>query len=92
MKKIFKKFRTITKFPRQAVKDIRLGKSSSSGIKADIINQYDLCFQALTNCINKFIVSGSFLDSMKLSNISSVYKAKDSLEEGNYRSESILPL
>ena len=92
IKKIKKKIQTITKFARQAVKDITLGKSSSSDIKADITKQYDLCFQALTNCINKFKVSGTFLELLKLSNISPVYKAKDSLEKNNCISVSILPL
>ena len=52
------KFRKITKFSLQyvtlvdvriAIKGIRLDKSSSGDISADILKQCDLCFQALTN-------------------------------------------
>ena len=55
------KFKKIAKFSfqqvklvdvRKAIKDIRLDKSSSADIPDDILNQCDLCFQALTNCIN----------------------------------------
>ena len=45
---------------RKAIKDIRLDKFSSEDIPADILRRCDLCFQALTNCINQSIVSGNF--------------------------------
>ena len=84
------KFRKITKFSfqqvtlvdvRKTIKDIRMQKSSGGNIPADILNQCDLCFQALTNCINQSIVSGKFPDSLKLENTSPVYKAIDPLDK-----------
>ena len=97
------KFRKIAKFFFQqvtlvevtlleAIKDIRLNKSSSGNVPADTIKQCDFYFQALTNCINQSIVSGKFRDSLKLANISPVYKAKDPLDKTNYKPVSILPL
>ena len=77
---------------RKAIKDIRLDKSSSADVPADILKQCDLCFQALTNCINQSIVNGKFPDSLKPANISPVYKAKDPLDKANYRPVSDLPL
>ena len=70
------------------MKDFRLNESS----RGDILKQCDLCFQALTNCINQSIVSGTFPDSLKLANISAVYKAKDPLDKTNSRPASALPL
>ena len=69
IKMIKNKFTKIAKFSfhqatlvevRKAIKDIRLDKSSSGAIPADILRRCDLCFQALTNCINQSIVSGNF--------------------------------
>ena len=76
----------------KAIKDIRLDKSSSGDIPADILRRCDLCFQALTNCINQSIVSGKFPDSFKLASISPVYKAKDPCDKTNYRPVSVLSL
>ena len=76
----------------KAIKDIRLDKSSSGDIPADILRRFDLCLQALTNCINQSIVSRKFPDSLKFASISLVYKAKDPLDKTNYRPVSVLPL
>ena len=76
----------------KAIKDIRLDKSSSGDIPADILRRCNLCFQALTNCINQSIVNGKFPDSLKLASISPVYKAKDPLHKTNYRPVSVLHL
>ena len=58
---------------RKVIIDVRLDKSSSGDILADILKQCDLCLQALTNCINQSIVSGKFPDLLKLANISPVF-------------------
>ena len=68
-------------FQRKAVKDIRLDKSSSGNIPAGILRRCDLCFHALTNCINQSIVSEKFPNSLKHASISPVYKAKDPLDK-----------
>ena len=89
IKMIKNKFTKIAKFSfhqvtlvdvRKAIKDIRLDKFSSEDIPADILRRCDLCFQALTNCINQSIVSGKFPDLLKLASISPIYNAKDPLD------------
>ena len=77
---------------RIAIKSISLEKYSSGNISVDILKQCDLCLQALTNCINQSVVSKKFPDSLKLANISPVYKVKDPLDKTNYRPVSVLPL
>ena len=77
---------------KKAIEDIRLDKSSNGDITADILKQCDLYFQALTNYINQSIGSGKFSDSLKLTNISPVYRAKDALDKTIYRPVSVLPL
>ena len=66
-----------------------MDKSSSGDISTDVLKQ---CFQALANCINQSTVSGKFSDSLKLTNISPVYKGKDPLHKTNYRPVGVLPL
>ena len=102
IKMIKNKVRKIAKFSfqqvtlvdvRKAIKDIRLDKSWTGDIPADILKQRDLFYQALTNFINQSIVSGKFPDSLKLANVSPIYKAKDPLDRtNNYRPVSVLPL
>ena len=77
---------------RKPIKDIRLDESSGGDIPADILRPCDLCFLALTNCINQSIVSRKFPDSSKFVCISPVHKAKDPLNKTNYRPVSVLPL
>ena len=77
---------------RKATEDVRFDKSSGRDVPADVLKQCNLCFQALTSCINQSIVSGKFPDFLELTNISPVYKAKDSLDKSNYRPVSVLPL
>ena len=74
----------------KAIKDIRLDKSSSGDIPADILRQYDLCFQ--TKLYQSSVVSGKFPGSLKLGSNSPVYKTKDPLDKINYRPVSVLPL
>ena len=84
------KFRKITKFSfqrvmfvdvRKTIKDLRLDKCSSGNISDDVIKQRDLCFQAITDCINKSIVNGKLPDSLKPTNISPAYKNKDPYDQ-----------
>ena len=46
----------------------------------------------LTNCINEAIINNKFPDSIKLSDVTSVYKRLDSSDMANYRPVSVLPL
>ena len=84
------KFRKITKFSfqrvmfvdvRKTIKDLTLDKCSSGNISDDIIKQRDLCFQTITDCINKSIVNGKFPDSLKSTNNSPAYKTKDPYDQ-----------
>ena len=42
-----------------------------------IFKTMEVLFQALTNCVNQSIISRSFMDSLKVGNISPAYKTKD---------------
>ena len=56
-----------------------MDKCSGNDIPTDIRIKCDFYFQALKDCVNQFILSGNSPDSLKLVNISPVYKAKDPL-------------
>ena len=62
-----------------------MDKCWSSDIPTDIRKKCDSCFQALKNCVNQFILSGNSPGSLKLANISQVYKAEDPLYKTYYR-------
>ena len=46
----------------------------------------------LTKCINEAIINNNFPDSLKLSDITSVFKKLDPSDKANYRLLSVLPL
>ena len=50
------------------------------------------CFFDLTNCINEAIRNNKFPDSLKLSDITPVFKKLDPSDKANYRPVSVLPL
>ena len=50
------------------------------------------CFFYLINCINEAIRNNKFPDSLKLSDITPVYKKLDPSDKANYRPVSVLPL
>ena len=56
------------------------------------INVLKNCFFDLTNCINKAIRNNKFPDSLKLSDITPVFKKLDPSDKANYRPVSVLPL
>ena len=47
---------------------------------------------SITTCINKVIETGNFSDSLKMANVTPVFKKEDPLDKSNYRPVSILPL
>lgn len=59
---------------RKTIKDIKLDKFSSKAIPVGILKQPNMCFQALTNCINQSIVSEKFLYSLNFANIYPAFK------------------
>ena len=53
------------------------------------INVLKNCFFDLTNCINKAIRNNKFPDSLKLSDITPVFKKLDPSDKANYRPVSV---
>ena len=43
-------------------------------------------------CINKATETGNFPDSLKMANVTPVFKKEDPLDKSNYRPVNILPL
>ena len=50
------------------------------------------CFPELTNYINESLTNNKFPDTLKLSDITPVFKKLDPSDKANYRPVSILPL
>ena len=76
---------------KSIIKELKSDKASSGDIPTKALKQCDFSYEALTKCINESINSGSFLDQLKIQNITPVYKAKDPFDKANYRPISILP-
>ena len=62
-----------------------------TGITPDTDN-CENCFFDLTNCINEAIRNNKFPDSLKLSDITPVFKKLDPSDKANYRPVSVLLL
>ena len=61
-------------------------------IPINVLKNCENCFFDLTNCINEAIRNNKFPDSLKLSDITPVFKKLDSSDKANYRPTSVLPL
>ena len=57
-----------------------------------ILKECKFTFDIITACINKAIETGNFPDSIKMANVTPVFKKEDPLDKSNHRSVSILPL
>ena len=57
-----------------------------------ILKECKSTFDIITACINKVIETGNFPDSIKMANVTPVFKKEDPLDKSNYRPVSILPL
>ena len=58
-----------------------------------ILKESKFTFECLKNCINHLIQeTGIFPSSLKLGNITPIFKKDDPLDKSNYRPVSILPL
>ena len=90
------KYRGISKFSFQPVtiEEVKnmTNKAVGGEIPTKILKECDFTFYVLTKCINKSIDTGYFPDSLKLANVTPVFKKKDPLDKANYRPVSILPL
>ena len=67
-------------------------KTTVGEIPVNVLKNCENCFFDLTNCINEAIRNNKFPDSLKLSDITPVFKKLDPSDKANYRPVSVLPL
>ena len=77
---------------RKVVKSLPSDKATTGDIPVNILKNSENYFFYLTNCINEAIRNNKFPDSLKLSDITPVYKKLDPTDETYYRPVSVLPL
>ena len=77
---------------RKVVKNLPSDKVSAGEIPIKILKESTFCFPELTNCINESLTNNKFPDTLKLSDITPVFKKLDRSDKANYRPVSILPL
>ena len=73
------------------MKSLPSDKGTTGKIPANVLKNSEICFFDLTNSINEAIRSNKFPDSLKLSDITPVYKKRDLSDKANYRPVSDLP-
>ena len=74
------------------MKHLSSDKVSADEIPIKILKESTFCFPELTNCINESLTNNKFPDTLKLSDITPIYKKLDPSDKANYRPVSILPL
>ena len=74
------------------MKSLPSDKAAAREIPVNLLKNSENCFFDLTNCINKAIRNNKFPDSLKLSDITPVFKKLDPSDKANYRPVSVLPL
>ena len=77
---------------RKAVKNLHSDKVSAGEIPIKILKESTFCFSELTNYINESLTNNKFPDTLKLSDITPVFKKLDPSDKANYRPVSVLPL
>ena len=77
---------------RKVAKSFPSDEAAAGEIPVNVLKNSEICFFDLTNCINEAIVNNKFPDSIKLSDVTYVYKKLDSSDMANYRPVSPLPL
>ena len=77
---------------KTVIRDLKNNKSAGGEIQIQILKESEFTFGILTNCINKSIETGCFPDSLKVKNITVIFKKDDLLDKANFRPVSILPL
>ena len=75
---------------RKVVKILPSDKATATEIPLNVLKNFENCFFDLTNCINKAIRNNKFPDSLKLSDITPVFKKLDPSDKANYRPASVL--
>ena len=78
---------------KKVIKDLKTNKSVGGEIPTQILKESEFTFETLKNCINQSLkTTGEFPGSLKLGNLTPIYKKDDPLDKSNYRPVSILPL
>ena len=74
------------------MKSLPSDKAAAGEIPINVLKNCENCFFDLTNCIKEAIRNNKFPDSLKLSDITSVFKKLYPSDKANYRPVSVLPL
>ena len=69
-----------------------LDEVSAAKIAIKIPKESKFCFPELINCINESLTNNKFPETLKLSDITPVFKKLDPSDKANYRPVSILSL
>ena len=78
---------------KKVIKDLKTNKSVGGEILTQTLKESEFTFKTLKNCINQSLkTTGEFPGSLKLGNLTPIYKKDDLLDKSNYRPVSILPL
>ena len=73
-------------------REMKKNKSVGGEIPTQVLKESEFIFEILTNCISKFIETGSLPNSLKEANITHIFRKDDPFDKSNYRLVSILPL
>ena len=74
------------------MRDLKTNKAVGGEIPTKILKECEFTFDVLTKCVDKFIETGYFPDSLKLANVAPIFKKEDPLDKSNYKLVSILSL
>ena len=74
------------------MKNVPSEKASAGEIPIKILNESKFCFPEQTNCINESLTNDKFPDTLKLSDITPVFKKLHPSDKANYRPLNVLPL
>ena len=77
---------------KKIIQSLPSNKSSGGEIPLRLLKNCGFTFNQLTECINECLHNNCFPDSLKLANVTPVFKKGDSTDKSNYRPISILPL
>ena len=74
------------------MKNVFSDKVSAGEIPIEILKESTFCFPELINCINQSLTNNKFPDTLKLSDLTPVFKKLDPSDKANFRPVSILHL
>ena len=77
---------------RKVVKSLPSNKATAGEFSVNVLKNSKTCFFDLINCINEAIENNKFPDSLKLSDITPLYKKLDPSDKVSYKPVSVLPL